>query len=791
MRYDAERDLIVIDTAEAVAVSRRGIAAHQTYDDEEIRAPEKAATGARDYERILEAGGVKLLLCGRLVQNEGGEGMLTFAFDTPAEARRKSTDEICRAEAFLLAALYLNVHTDAASLCFNIEKVALSSGESITMRESVSRDGAERFVTKCAEAIAKYGRIEIERVKTRLPSMRSAKFPYGKVREGQGELIRAAYRAISRGTELFAEAPTGTGKTVSVLFPAIRAIGDERCEKAFYLTPKATTARAAKECIERMCAGGAHIRSIILTAKDKVCTHGGACREKKMNCPTYRTNRMTDATLALADKMIPTVCDSDVREVAGEFNVCPYELSLTYSELCDVIICDFNYLFDPDVYIRRFFTRGGDYAFLVDEAHNLAERARDMYSAEITLSDISGGALCELLGSESRLGVAAVGAAQIFKNMAEALLRDEVRKDNEGILHGAYHTRDLPGDFYTVFPALAAIAEEELYATFGAKDTERDLRASAIREYAYRIRKFAAATERFDSGYELFLFLDGDEIRAKIFCLDTGETLRSRLALGHGAVLFSATLTPLTYYRSVLGGDRSSEMLTVDSPFASEQMFVAIMNNITTRTSERAKSLGAICATVAATLSAKRGNYMIFCPSFAYSEALYGAFVKKYPKIRAILQRPGMSRAERDSFLAEFSRGDGKYLAAFCVMGGVFAEGVDLIGDKLIGAVVVGIGMPALSFEREAIAAYYQDRMDSGTEYAYLYPGMNRVLQAAGRVIRSESDRGVIVLIDDRFNDPLYKKIVPDLWHGMRFLPDARALKDELDEFWMGIDEET
>ncbi len=787
MRYDNEKNTVYIDVTEAAEVSRRGASVHQPYDDENMHSPLSLGTGEA-LERCAEAEGISLTVHGKAVCDQDGKYRLAFSFTTAAEAKRKSAEELCRAEAFLLAALIMGAHGGDA-VTFVTEKHIDASGEVISAEERITRDAAERFFAKCTEAIAKTGRIEIERVTKRLPSMKAVKFPYGHVRAGQGEFIRAAYRTLSRGGELFAEAPTGTGKTVSALFPAIRALGDGRCDKAFYLTPKATTARAAKECIELTCEGGAFIRAIILTAKDKICTHGGVCREKKSLCPTHSKNRITEAMLALADLCIPVVTDAEVRRVADEYTVCPYELSLTYSELCDVVICDFNYLFDPNVYIRRFFTRGGRYAFLIDEAHNLAERAREMYSAEIKLSDIGGGMLRELLPSGAALGEAARGAAELFLNTVEPLLRDECRKDKDGVIHGAYHTRDLPSDFYDIFPALEAVAENELYGTFGARDDERDMRMTAIRDYLYKVKRFAAATARFDDGYELFLFRDGDDFTAKIFCLDTGSTIASRLALGSGSVLFSATLTPLAYYRSVLGGDRSSEMLTVDSPFDRDQLFVAIMNNITTRTSEREKSLSAVSSVIAATLSAKRGNYMIFAPSFAYAEALYAHFSKKYPKIRSIIQKPSMSAAERDEFLAEFSRADGKYLAAFCVMGGVFAEGVDLIGDKLIGAVVVGIGMPALSFEREAIAAYYQDRLDSGTEYAYLYPGMNRVLQAAGRVIRSETDRGVIVLVDDRFNDPLYKKIVPQLWHGMKFLPDARVLKEKLEEFWLDAEE--
>ena len=305
------------------------------------------------------------------------------------------------------------------------------------------------------------------------------------------------------------------------------------------------------------------------------------------------------------------------------------------------------------------------------------------------------------------------------------------------------------------------------------------------------IKKFHSALARFDESFELFAFIDGEELRAKLFCLDTGTVIRSRLELGRSAILFSGTLSPIEYYRSVLGGDGSSVILSLDSPFAKEQLSVSVMNTITTRYSEREDSLGAICKVIAATLSARRGNYMIFSPSFAYARTLCEAFTKKYPKIKIILQTPDMTSNEKQNFLAEFEKNDGTYLAAFCVMGGIYSEGIDLAGDKLIGAVIVGIGMPQLSFEREAIAAYYQEKLDSGTEYAYLYPGMNRVLQAAGRVIRTENDRGVIVLIDDRFNDPLYKKIMPSLWSGMQFLSTPHELRERLDSFWQDIDSET
>ena len=790
MRYDEEKELLITDVREAVATARRGLSTYTVSDEEEPSFAEIKQKGESliALTREVENSGYKFLIQGTALSLN--ENTLTVLFTVPSirEIKRKETEKQARAEAFMLGAMALEKGGSAEDV-LRIKTVYLAEDtrETSEVEESVTRSKLYSFFDRCVESLAKTGRAEIERVTVRQPSMKTVKFPYGKARDGQDEFIRSAYKTIARGGRLFAAAPTGTGKTVSAIFPAIRALGNNKCDKVFYLTPKQTTAIAAKECIELLTKSGAKIRSVILLAKDRLCKRGSVCRESKKLCPTFSSGKMTEAVMALFDKNIPTVTPKEIAEIAEEFCVCPYELSLTYSELCDVVICDFNYLFDPQVYIRRFFTRPGSYAFLIDEAHNLTERAREMYSAEISADEICN---TELLGELSALKTASIEASEIFKAILMPLLRDELIKDKDGILHGAYHSSNLPGEFYEIFGKLTALAEDELYATFSAKDDEKDARISYIRDYLFKIKKFNDAVTRFDTGFEILVFLDGENLRAKIFCLDTGKVISERLDLGRSAVLFSGTLTPLHYYRSMLGGDNSSEILELDSPFVKEQLAVAVMDKITTRFSEREDSLLAICKVIAATLSARRGNYMIFSPSFAYSEALCNAFKKKYPKIKIILQTPNMTKAEKDAFLAEFSKNDGTYLAAFCVMGGIYSEGIDLVGDKLIGAVVVGIGMPSLSYEREAIAEYYQEKLESGKEFAYLYPGMNRVLQAAGRVIRTENDRGVIVLVDDRFRDPLYKKSAPKIFSGMEFFDDAKSLKERLDEFWFEVDNE-
>lgn len=794
MKYDEEKKLLIIDVKEAVATARRGMSSYTVFDDEEPVFSEQSIPAEYKngeeafFFREFELSGYNFRIEGKALSFS--DNVLTVLFSVPSsrEIKKRETEKQTRGEAFMLGAMAL-AKGGSAEDTVTIKSVyfAEDTREISSIEEIVTRAKLYAFFDKCTESLIKTGRAEIERVTKRLPSMKGAKFPYGRARDGQDEFIRSAYKALARGGRLYAAAPTGTGKTVSAIFPALRALGNKKCDKVFYLTPKQTTAIAAKECIELFANLGTNIRSIILIAKERLCKRGTACRESRKLCPAAFSVRTAEAAMALFDKNIPTVTPDDVSSIAEEYKVCPYELSLTYSELCDVIICDFNYLFDPQVYIRRFFTRYGSYAFLVDEAHNLAERAREMYSAQISADEIGD---TELLGDLSLLKSASREASERFKEILMPLLRDEITRDKDGILHGAYHSSDLPWEFYEIFAKLTALAEDELYSAFCAKDDEKDARIAYIRDYLFRIKKFNDAILRFDSGFEILIFLDGDRLLAKILCLDTGKVIAKRLDIGKSAVIFSGTLTPLHYYRSLLGGDNSSETLELDSPFVKEQLAVAVMDKITTRYSEREDSLLAVCRVIAATLSAKRGNYMIFSPSFAYSEALCTAFRKKYPKIKIILQTPNMTKTQKNDFLGEFSKNDGSYLAAFCVMGGIFSEGIDLVGDKLIGTVVVGIGMPSLSYEREAIAEYYQEKLDSGKEFAYLYPGMNRVLQAAGRVIRSENDRGVIVLIDDRFRDPLYKKSAPKIWDGMEFFDDAKSLKERLDAFWLEVDSE-
>ncbi|MBE6643951.1 MAG: ATP-dependent DNA helicase [Ruminococcaceae bacterium] len=792
MRYDAESKKILISSREFVQTARRAIAAAVPCDAEE---PKLEKTSKRLLEKIIgssdaislthgfECGGYSFALTAKSEKADGCNLWFAFSIDCDPQKPKKDCLSQIRGEGYVAAYAYAKQKgLTRVNLFFTLINNATNTHA--TREESASIQKLEGFFKKCAATVAVYAKPEVERVTLRLPSMKNLKFPYKMARDGQREFVQTAYKNIARGGTLFATAPTGTGKTVSALYPAVHAMGDGRRDKTFYLTPKETTANAAIDCLNILSEKGAVLRAIKLSAKEKCCQNGLLCREGRDLCDYARCNRLSDAVLALYEKKQTVITSKEILEYSKEFKVCPYELSLTYAELCDVIICDFNYLFDPSVYIRRFFAEGGNYTFLIDEAHNLADRAREMYSAQTDEDFLRLPFEADILGEHSKTKKISGEVAAAFREVLYPLVKEELVTDSNGNRSGAVHLKEIPSELYGIFDLLLYTAEEEILQNYPSKDDEKNSRISFLRDFCYKIKKFHTVMQSFDSSYEMFIFYENEKLRAKLFCIDTGNEISKRLEKGSAAVFFSATLSPLYFYKSILGGDGSSDILEVDSPFDKDMLSVSIMDKISTRFSEREDTLSAVCRVIAATVSAKRGNYMIFSPSFAYSEALSRAFSAKYPKIKILTQRRDMSKKEKEEFLREFSKNDKSYLIGFCVMGGIYSEGIDLAGDSLIGAVVVGIGMPSPSYEREAICAYYDDKFEEGKQFAYIYPGMNRVLQAAGRVIRREDDKGVIVLIDDRFDDPIYKKIIPSLWSGMRFIADAKTLRENLDRFW-------
>ena len=793
MKYLKEENTVRISVKEFVSIARRAFSPIPPKDECEPTLT-KAGTFAykllgmkmpreRDIFYDFSLSHCNARLFSKILVDNGTR--VTLIYETLGNPKKPSREDAAeaRGEAYVLAFM-LKSAAGLKKVDTRIIFVSSQRGDFSEKCEELSEERLDAFFEKCKSTLEIYAKPEIERVKDRLPSLAALKFPYPNVREGQNEFIKSVYRTIARGDKLYASAPTGTGKTVSALYPALLSLGREKCEKVFYFTPKATAAIAVYDCLELFKGQGAKCRAVSLYSKERLCKSGLLCREDRELCANSKCNNLSRAVISLYNKNISVVKADDINATAREFSVCPHELGLSYSELCDVIILDLNYLFDPKVYIRRYFTEGGSFAFLIDEAHNLPDRARDMFSAEISEDELSAPGNEDSLGPLSETKKLAPKLASVFREILYPYVRDEIRLNADGEEIGATHIKDLPIRLFTAFEKAKKALEEEISSNLRASDEEKQKRLKYLRSYNSKISSFLDVMNAFDSTYEAFIFLEGGKIRMKLFEIDPGPAISKRLELGRSAVFFSGTLCPIHYYKSTLGGDGSSATLSVDSPFDKGQLAVAIMDGVSTRYSEREDTLLAVSQVIAATVSAKRGNYMIFSPSFAYAQALYKAFTVKYPKIRALLQTRDMTPSEKKAFLDEFSKKDGSYLIGFCVMGGIYSEGVDLAGDSLIGAVVVGLGLPSLSYEREAIAAYYQEKYDEGREFAYIYPGMNRVLQAGGRVIRREDDRGVIVLIDDRFDDPIYKKLIPKLWHGVKFIGNARYIKDELEKFW-------
>ena len=463
MRYDSEKNRILISDAELVSIARRGIAAthSDSTDGEKAQKVVKAllgdaltesinygfTVGDRDFALTASVYNYKLDTATRVAKFE-----LYLPVESPTRPRREET-EMLRGRAFVAAeALRLRDGFESASA--TLHYVSERSGEINTVTEIIEKKKLIAFFNKCTAALLAFGKPEVERVTVRLPSMKDMRFPYPKIRDGQRAFIHAAYRALSRHGKLFAEAPTGTGKTVAALYPALRAIGDGKYDKVFYLTPKSTIAEAAAECLMLFSSHGVGLHAVIITAKERICIGGGLCREDRRLCENSKLTKLPEAALALYNLDKPVIRGEDVREVARAYKVCPYELSLTYAELCDVVICDFNYLFDPSVYIRRFFEKGGRYAFLIDEAHNLSERVRDAYSEEIIQGDISLPQRSDALGAFSEIKEFSKQAEETFVNILMPYLKEDIRDVGNGVLGGAAHLSEIPSKMYSLFQKL-------------------------------------------------------------------------------------------------------------------------------------------------------------------------------------------------------------------------------------------------------------------------------------------------------------------------------------------------
>ncbi len=639
------------------------------------------------------------------------------------------------------------------------------------------------FYGELLERVHFYACLESKRATEVLPSAANALFPYKELRNGQQIMIKECYGAIKRCERLFLEAPTGTGKTISSLFPAVRAIGNELCDKVFYLTAKASVRREAYSGASKIFSSGVGIRAVVLSAKEQMCALEGGCKHGSCDpreCARAKGyyDRLDCALRALLSSSngYPS---SAIKRVADKYMLCPYELSLDLSEYCDIIICDYNYAFDPLVYLRRYFSDGGRgerYTFLVDEVHNLTERARDMYSAQLQLSDFARvSSLFE--GEQNPLS----GYEKQFDAL-RALCRDSVVKDAKGIERGFALCREPLFNFGNALELLSKVCDTYLY-----KNPECE-QYDELYSLCSAIKKYLCVNEYFDKGFLSYVELSGENITVKTYCLDPSRVMNKLLSRAVSSIMFSATLAPPDYFCNVLGCQKNTYTVSLPSPFDPERLSVSVVDTVSTRYEDRAENTLKFVSIIAAAASARAGNYIAYFPSYDCLERVYKAFTKKYPRVMCIAQKRCMRQSEREEFLSFFKNDTGKLRIGFCVLGGAFSEGVDLPGSRLIGAVIIGVGLPGLSNERNIIKEYFDEDSGVGYDYAYTYPGMNNVLQAAGRVIRTENDRGVVVLVDDRYATPVYRHLFPEHWKNVQYAGNARSLAELLRRFWKNGD---
>lgn len=627
------------------------------------------------------------------------------------------------------------------------------------------------WFTELVRQYQKWARLQMDWREIRQASIRGLPFPFP-WREGQKEVASSVYRTILRKKKLFIQAPTGTGKTLSVLYPAVKAVGEGQADRIFYATAKTVTRTVAEETFSILRRGGLRMKTVTLTAKEKICFLGKPeCNPEACPYAKGHFDRVNDAVYELITSGEEFTRQS-ICQQARQWQVCPFELGLDTSLWADAVICDYNYIFDPRAKLKRFFGEGvkGEYLFLIDEAHNLVERGREMYSASLYKEDFL--ALKKIVGSHSR-------------KMARALSRC-----NTWLLERKRECEDVKewpdvGTFPTYLMNLSGIMEEFL------EDCPDMEIGEAVLDLYFQVSRFLDTCDCLSDNYVIYTELCGDgRFLMRLYCVDISENLQLCLNKGKSTIYFSATLLPIQYYKSLLSTEKDDYAIYAHSTFQPERRMVLIGTDTSSRyTSRNEQEFRKMAAYVLRLIQAHRGNYMIFFSSYQMMEAVARQFEvlcqEEGEQIVLLCQNSGMKEQEREEFLQQFEEAHTGGLAGFCVMGGIFGEGIDLRNDRLIGAVIVGTGLPQLCREREILRGFYDRRGEDGFFYAYTCPGMCKVLQSAGRVIRTEEDRGVILLLDERFASLRYRRMFPAEWSRPRYCT-VRTVGEKAEGFWEG-----
>lgn len=627
-----------------------------------------------------------------------------------------------------------------------------------------TKEELENYVTDLIREYLEFYKLVFSQLEKRNETSELLDFPFKKFRKGQRELAKYTFAAIKNKQNLYVEAPTGIGKTMSTLFPAVKSFSNGEVDKIFYLTAKNSGVEAAFNATKLLVEKGLRVVAIQITAKEKICAcPGRGCNPDE--CP-FAKNYYGKVRNAIIEAVTHELLLSKdvITEYAMRHQICPFEYELDLSLFSDIIICDFNYLFDPIVYMRRYFDED-NYRMvgLIDEAHNLVERGRDMYSASIDYYE--------------------------FKRMKNSLkdynhkeLKTAIRRINK--LFKAYQEEKEEG--YNLLDdidnkILNALSNFQKFCSDFMKKEHQKV-TDELKDFYFSTIRFSKIADFFDENFKFFIYKDQKEISLNIYNLDPSSLIGESLKKLEAAVLFSGTLSPLDYYVQMLGGNEDSPVLKIPSPFPKENFKLMIAPNVSTTYKNRDNTILEVVDYIKAMVDQKVGNYFVFFPSYKYLNSVLAKFDDSSYELH--VQKSEMSESEKIKFLDNFQANPKTTHIAFAVLGGIFSEGIDLLHDRLIGAIIVGVGLPQISYERDLIRNYFNENEENGFEYAYVKPGMNRVMQAVGRVIRSEEDVGAVLLIDERYMHRQYQDLFKAEWNNYRVVLTIDDLKDELVSFY-------
>ena len=714
-------------------------------------------------------------------------------------------DPLHEAQALCYAYLYLRSKhgPSAVSTAFAKQVVvrltyaSMTTGEVRQIERTHSAPSIEEWFFRLLESAQRWASWRVSHDRLRERSLSALAFPF-KAREGQAELMKATATAIHEGKRLYVQAPTGSGKTIATLFPALKAIGTGEADRICFLTAKTMTRGPVLEALDLLRQQDFAANALVMTARDKICplrakAQGAQMRSRPLaslcnpvECPLARGHYD-----AVNDALFEAISTCDVLDlerieaVAKRHHVCPYELQRDAARWSDLIVCDYHYAFAPSASLLGLADEpgGADTIYLVDEAHNLVERMREMYSAELALAELRElERLLHTSGSFGELANAVQEAIAAFPLWDRALAEGTPAGSKGRERRPAYQVVRMSDTFAESLSALSeamAAALEQFFssadggdgnASWGGAPSARDVEVFlAVRDTSFRVGAFLGALQRSEAGYVTFIgSAQDDSRRLKVYCVNPAHDLGERLEQAKAAIFFSGTLLPMDYHRKLLAAGSDDTSLYVTSSFDHSRQQVLIGSDVSARYSQRGPKLFAkLAAYLVALTNARPGNYLAFLPSYAMVEKVGAALDPLVgSKTTVIRQRPGMREGERERFVGAFreKRGAGTSLVGLCVLGGIFGESIDLPGESLVGVVVVGTGMPPVSAEREVIRDYFDAKEGKGFAYAYTYPGLNKVLQAAGRLIRTEEDHGVVLLLDDRFLEHELQQAFPKEW---------------------------